>query len=410
MPQNIKYFKKKYLLFFLLFIFFSNTFPQNKPYLILFSLDAFRWDYVNRGLTPNFDSVKKYGVSALSLRSVFPSKTFPNHFSIISGMYASNHGIIQNDFENPFNGEEYSIGDSASVKNPIWYLGEAFWETAERQGIKTASYFWPGSEMSLTYRHPSYYERYVHNRNYKTRIDGVINWLKLPYKDRPHFITLYVDETDRKGHEFGPNSNEINKAIQLSDSLVGYLFSQLKSINMQDSTDIIMLSDHGMTEISNKRMINLEKILGEKANIQGTGPVMMIEPLKKDQDDLYKKLKANENHFKVYKKDEIPEYYHFMNHPFISSIIVIADLGWSLETNKSEQRMSKKQIGGNHGYDNNELDMHGIFFAFGPDFKPGYKTGTIWNIDIYPLLCKIFNIYPRQNIDGKLDRIEFILK
>jgi len=410
MPHRKTFFRKIFYLFFLLFTLFSNTFPQNKPYLILLSFDAFRWDYVNRGLTPNFDSIKKSGVSALSLRSVFPSKTFPNHFSIISGMYAPNHGIIQNDFEDPFTGEKYSISDSNAVKNPRWYLGEAFWETAERQGIKTASYFWPGSEMSLSYRHPTYYERYIHSRGYRTRIDGVINWLQLPCKDRPHFITLYVDETDRAGHEFGPNSSEVNNAIQLSDSLVGYLFSQLKKINMLDSTDVIILSDHGMTETNNKRIINIEKILGGKNDIQGTGPVMMIEPSKSNLESTYQKLKENENHYKVYKRDELPDFYHFSNHPFISSLIVIADLGWSLENNKSEQRMSKRLVGGNHGYDNNQLDMQGIFFATGPDFKKGYKTGTLWNIDIYPLLCEIFRIYPRQNIDGKPDRIDFILK
>jgi predicted AlkP superfamily pyrophosphatase or phosphodiesterase len=410
MPQKEIFLKKYFYLFFLILIIFSNTFSQNKPYLILFSFDAFRWDYTNRGLTPNFDSVKKHGVSSLSLRSVFPTKTFPNHFSIITGMYASNHGIIQNDFEDPFNSEWYSIWDSVAVKNPRWYLGEAFWETAERQGIKTASYFWPGSEMSLSYRHPCYFENYEHDRSYTTRIDGVINWLQLPYIERPHFITLYVDETDRMGHSFGPNSIEVNKAIQISDSLAGYLFSELKRINMLDSTNVIILSDHGMTEISNKRVINLEKIIGEKNKIQGNGPIMMIEPANSHLEDVYNKLKQNETHFKVYKKEDFPKCFHYTNHPFISSLIVIADLGWSLETNKSEQRMSKRPMAGNHGYDNNELDMQGIFFAIGPSFKSGYRTGTLWNIDIYPLLCKIFNIYPRQNIDGRLERIEFILK
>ncbi len=380
-----------------------------KPYVLLVSYDGFRWDYLNRGLTPNLDKIRQNGVSALSLKPAFPSKTFPNHLSIITGMYPDNHGIIGNFFEDPFKGLKYKLNDSISVRDGRWYLGEAFWETAERNGIKTASYFWPGSEINILYRHPSYFIKYDHNRSYREKINGIINWLKLPPNVRPHFITLYFHETDTYGHLYGPNSTEVNNSIKYLDSIASFLLSELSKINMLDSINIIFVSDHGMTEISKEKSINIIKLI-EKYNckVQEDGPLMFVEPPFQFKKEVYEILKKNEDNYKVYLKEEMPDFYHFKNHPFISSIIIIADLGWSLISNNISTWLNYNK--GNHGYDNNQLDMHGIFIAVGPAFKKNYKTGTLWNIDIYPLLCKIFNISPRSNIDGKLERIQFILK
>lgn len=177
---------KRLLLLFILLLSILTAYPQSQPYVILVSFDGFRWDYLNRGITPNLERIKNGGVSAISLRPVFPSKTFPNHLSIITGMYAENHGIISNSFPNFEKDYWYKMSDTSAVRDSKWYLGEAFWETAERQGIKTASYFWPGSELSLEHRHPSYREFYEHERPYAQRVEGVINWLKLPYEERPH--------------------------------------------------------------------------------------------------------------------------------------------------------------------------------------------------------------------------------
>ena len=169
--------KIKILFFFLIAVFLS---AQSKPYVLLISFDGFRWDYSERGITPNLDSLKNHGVHALSLRPSFPTKTYPNHYSIVTCLYPENHGIIANSFTNPFTGDKYRIGNSLAVKDSKWYTGEAFWETAERNNIKTASYFWPGSEVELEYRHPSIYKTYDHNKPYKERIDSVLNWLILP--------------------------------------------------------------------------------------------------------------------------------------------------------------------------------------------------------------------------------------
>lgn len=397
--------KKLFVLLFLLSITIGS-FASSKPYVILISFDGFRWDYLNRGISPNLEKIREEGVSAISLRPSFPSKTFPNHQSIITGMYPAHHGIIANNFADPFNKSYYRMSDTNTVRDARWYLGEAFWETAERQGIITASYFWPGSEVLLKYRRPTLIQAYEHLRPYEKRVDGLIDWLKLPYEKRPHFITLYFSETDDSGHKFGPDSPQTNDAIKRLDFMTGYLLNKLDDIKMRDSVDLIFVSDHGMTNVSDERTINIEKIVGlEDCKFYDSGPLVMVDPQKGTEKEVYERLKKFENHYKVYYRDEVPEYFHFNNHPFIKHIIVIADLGWSAVSNRRSERESK----GNHGYDNQQLDMHGIFLAIGPSFKKNYHTGTLWNIDIYTLLCKIFNIYPRTNIDGKLERIEFIL-
>lgn len=391
----------------LFFFFLSVSLFAQKPYVLLVSFDGFRWDYLNRGLTPNLNSIAEDGVHALTLRPVFPSKTFPNHLSIITGQYPENHGIIANYFENPNNGKIYRIGNNQEVKNPEWYNGEFFWETAEKNGIKTASFFWPGSEIALDYRSPSIYKEYNHKTPYTERIDTIKSWLQLPHNKRPHFITLYFHETDSRGHETGPDSPETNNAINLLDSLTGVLMKSIEETGLKDSVNIIFVSDHGMTEIWNEKIIRVDELTAQFGikDFTGNGPVTMFDC--ENIDEVYAHLKKHEKHYSVYKKENLPEYYKYDDHPFIQDIIIIADLGWSLLTKAPNPNYSSK---GTHGYDHNQLDMHGIFIATGPAFKSGYKTGSLWNIDIYPLMCEIFGIRPSNGIDGKLERIGFILK
>jgi len=401
-------FKRIILIFLFASIFIS---AQSKPYVLLVSFDGFRWDYLNRNITPNLDVEIQNGVRASSLRPVFPSKTFPNHLSIITGMYAEHHGIIFNKFEDIETKETYRLGDTSVVRNPDWYKGEAFWTTAEKNDITTASFFWPGSEVNDCSKRPTYYKKYEHNLPYRKRIDGVVNWLQLPYEKRPHFITLYFHDTDSFGHEFGPNSPEITQSIKRLDTLVGYLNAQLSEIGMKDSLNIIFVSDHGMTEIDTSRTINVENILSNlDYKLGGASTLAMIEPSKDDYDSIYARLNKNQNHFKLYSKEKMPTYFHFSNNENIYSILLVAELGWSIVNDKQFAQMSEHSNKGDHGFDNNNIAMHGIFIAEGPQFKNGYTTGTIWNIDIYPLLCKIFNIAPNPNVDGSLERIEFLLK
>ncbi|MBP9119772.1 MAG: alkaline phosphatase family protein [Ignavibacterium sp.] len=394
-----------------LFLLSIQLIGQQRNYTILISFDAFRWDYPDRGLTPNLDFIRENGVHALSLQPCFPSKTFPNHYSIATGMYPENHGIIANSFTNPFNNLKYSLYDSTAKDNAIWYKGEAIWETAKRQGVISASYFWPGSELNINYRRPDYSKKFIYTTPYDDRINGVLEWLQLPYDDRPNLIMVYFDATDTSGHHYGPNSIEVNQSIAMQDSLIGKLFSGLKELNLTDSTNVIVLSDHGMTELSPDRVINIDKLLaGFQFKSSDKGTMMFIYPDEAEKNIVYQRLKDSEINYKTYWKKDLPDYLHYKDNPFVADIVLIAELGYSLFDGKDLENYSKKFPLGNHGYDPSNIDMHGIFYAIGPDFKSGYTCGTLNNIDIYPLLAKILRIFPNNNIDGKLERIEFLLK
>lgn len=394
----------------LAFFLFTISLFATKPYVILVSFDGFRWDYVNRNFTPNIQKLINDGARAISLRPSFPSKTFPNHLSIITGMYPQTHGIVSNNFRDPSTGDWYSMGDDGGSKNDgKWYLGEAFWETAEKNGIRSASYFWPGSTLKDKSRNPSIFKRYKRETPYRARIDSLLKWLQYPKDKRPYFSSIYFEDTDDYGHHYGPNSDRISTAIKRCDSLTAYLIDGLSKIGLRDSVNIILSSDHGMTEISKDKMINIEKKLeGLDYHYSDSGPFMLIQPSEKDKEKIRSILETNHDHYKFYLREDIPEHYHYSQSDRITDFVLIADLGWFLATEKDLESWGEYSAG-THGYDNNEIDMHGIFIGSGPAFKKGYESGTVWNVDIYPLLCKIYNISPNKNIDGKVERISFLL-
>jgi len=397
--------KRKLALLLIIIILPIPLLASPSPYCILISLDGFRWDYANRGITPNLEQIRSEGVAALSLKPSFPTSTFPNHYSIITGLKPQNHGLILNYFENN-DKEIFKLSDTNAVRNPKWYWGEAFWETARRYGIITASYYWPGSELLPDYRRPNYFKPYHHNEPHSDKIEGVINWLSLPFNERPRFITLYFHDSDSDGHNFGTDSKEINATIFTLDSLIGIIRKRIEQIGMKDSVNLIIVSDHGMTNVSDDRTIDLASFLkGFDCKVNDMSAFAMIEPNNPNQlDEIYSILKKNEKNYKVYLRDEMPLYYSFSAHPNIFSLLVVPEIGWSIRY-RERRYISKAE----HGYDNNHTDMHGIFFAVGNKFKKNYPVGTLNNIDIYPLLCKMFGIYPRMNIDGNAENIIYIL-
>ncbi len=373
-----------------------------KPVVLLVSLDGFRWDYPDRGLTPNLAEMEQNGVRALSLQPCFPTKTFPNHLSMITGLYPEHHGIILNTILNPFTNSRYSYGNSNISPVAQWYQGETIWETLKRQGIKSAVYFWPGSDIDVSYRAPDISIPYKHETPYEERIQTVLGWLEKPETERPQFITLYLHETDESGHEFGPESAQTDSAVALLDRMIGILRNGLRRLKLQNIVNLIIVSDHGLIATPAENRIDLEKILSGKQFVaQKSNPIMFIYP--KDN-DVYRVLKKNARHYKVYRRGYFPEYYHFNHNALIAPIVLIAEPGYlfSSEGNESPVRAT-------HGYDNHLLNMHGIFIAEGPRFNKGLQTGTLQSVDVYPLLCKLLGVEPAGNIDGRLDRIEFIL-
>lgn len=379
---------------------------ENKPYVVMLSMDGFRWDYPEKANTPNLDSIEKIGVRADASIPCFPTKTFPNHYSIATGLYPEHHGIVFNRFYAPDIDKYYSMSDSATVVDSEFYFGEPIWVTAEKQGVKSASYFWVGSEAPHDSIYPTYHYAYDGNVTFEKRIDGVIDWLKLPEKERPHLILWYIQEPDAIGHEFGPNCKETKQMVEYLDSLVGVFYAKINKLPISDKINVIITSDHGMGEINEDRTIYLYDLIHKDwcEHVDGGNPAYTIQA-KEGYYDSINDILSQTKHIEFWKKENVPGRLHFNNSLRIKDFIVVADSSWSLL--KSSKR--KAYSGGTHGYDNKDKDMYAIFYAYGPAFKVGYKHASINNIDIYPLICKILNIKPAK-VDGKIENTVKMLK
>jgi len=373
-----------------------------KNYVLLVSLDGFRWDYCKIYNTPNLNRLAKEGVKAERLISSFPTVTFPNHYSIATGLYPDHHGLINNSFPAPDLGLFYRMGDRTAVENPAFYGGEPVWETAEKQGARSASFYWVGSEA----RHPSYWKKYDESVTYEARIDTVIKWLGYPPEKRPELVTLYFDEPDATGHKFGPVSRQTERIVERLDSLMGVLRSKLSGLPEAKKINLIIVSDHGMEAISAERYINLKSLVPDRmiASISGGNPVYLINPSTGKKDSILYLLNKSKG-LKAWSKSELPSRWHYGTNLRIPEIVVVADSSWSIGTRPDGSSLR----GGAHGYDNANSDMYAIFYAAGPSFKKNYKFKELNNVDIYNLICKILNITPAKN-DGDPAHIKGMLK
>ncbi len=401
----------KRIIFILLLITLSICLFAGEPYVLMVSFDGFRYDYDTKTETPNLDFVRDNGVKAESIQPVFPSKTFPNHYALATGAYAATNMITANKFyDNEFK-EVYQIADKSKVRDAKWYGAEPIWVTAERQNVKSASYFWVGSEAPIKGYLPSIVKAYDHNFPYLARVDSVMNWLQLSEEKRPHLVMLYFDEPDSDGHKYGPENPDLIPTLKYMDDILGYILDGIKKLDIADEINLILVSDHGMTTISQDRIIYLDDIVSDMSALSnyGGGPVMQIHLKEKNDtliDQIDKQLK-NVEHLSTYKRDEVPERYHFVNRN-TGEFVLVADEGWLILTKAEEYKSN-----GTHGYDPAVKNMHGIFYAMGPQIKSNYKIGTFENIHVYPLICELLGIKPYADApdapEGRLEVLEEIL-
>jgi alkaline phosphatase D len=377
-----------------------------KNYVLLVSLDAFRWDYSNLYNTPNLNKLAKDGVKAERMFSSFPTVTFPNHYSIATGLYPDHHGIINNSFPAPDLGLFYRMGDRAAVENPAFYGGEPVWVTAEKQGVRSASFFWVGSEAPVGGIQPAYWKKYDEKVTFEARIDTVIKWLGYPPQKRPELVTLYFDEPDATSHDFGPVSLQTGKVVERMDSLMGVLRTKLSALPEAKRINLIILSDHGMSAVSPERYINLKSLVPNRmiASIAGGNPVYLINPAEGKKDSVLYLLNKSKG-LKAWPKSQLPPKWHYGTNPRIPEIVVVADSSWSIGTRPDGSSIR----GGAHGYDNSNSDMFSIFYAAGPAFKKNYKFKELNNIDVYNLICRILDISPAKN-DGDPAHIKGMLR
>lgn len=379
---------------------------SNKTYVIMLSMDGFRWDYPEKANTPNLDYIETIGVKAQASIPCFPTKTFPNHYSMATGLHPNNHGIIFNKFYAPDLDRYYSIGNNEAVSDPDFYFGEPIWVTAEKQGVKSASYFWVGSEAPHDNIFPSNYHTYNGSVPFEKRLDGVIDWLKLPEEKRPQLIMWYMEEPDSKGHDVGPDHPEMIQTVEYLDSLIGVFNQKIADLPFAGQINVIYTSDHGMGQISKEKSVYLYDLIEKDWcwHIDGGNPVYSIDAKDEYYDTIFHIL-SSQQHISVWKKNEIPERLNFGSSERIKDFLVLADSSWSIW--KSSNRISYS--GGAHGFDNANTDMHAIFYAYGPAFKSGYKHHAINNIDLYPLICNILGLKPAP-VDGKLENVIEMLK
>jgi len=389
-----------HLLFFtfLLLTTLLHSQTNKDAYVVLVSMDGFRWDYEKQFNLPNLKQIAKEGAHAKSMKPSYPSKTFPNHYSIVTGLYPDHHGIINNVFYDATLNQSFSL--SSNAKNDSrFYGGNPIWNVAEQQGLKTASFFWPGSDLDK--RRPSYYKNYDSKIPYEARIDTVLKWLQLPEKQRPHLVTLYFDEPDHTGHNFGPLSPENKKMVIKMDSIMGELSRRLDHLAIGKQINLIIVSDHGMTDISNdKKVAVLDYLKPEWLGYKDViNPIMSLQAKTGYQDSIAIALKKVPN-IKFWKSSEVPKRLHYGTNPRVHDFVIEADKGYSL--------VSKESIhikGGTHGYDNNEKDMHAIFYAKGPAFKVDKKVKTFQNVSVYPLIAHILGL-KIEEVDGKFSDVK----
>lgn len=384
---------------------------RNKPYLVLVSLDGFRWDYPDRQLTPTLSRIAREGVRAERLLPVFPTLTFPNHYSLVTGLYPARHGIVANDF--PLgDGTWYRIRDRSMVQNGRLYSGEPVWVTAERQGMVAASFFWIGSEADIAGVRPSHWRHYSKDIPGTDRVDQVLAWLAEPAATRPHFITLYFEDVDDYGHWYGPGSAEGDAAIRRADRYLGRLLRGLERLPHGDQVNVIVVSDHGQGRYRQPvEALRLDAFLdldGITAVDGGSYCFLHLDtPDPARAARIRDEVNARWTRGRAWLPSEAPAGWQLGDSRRIADVILVANAGHAVIS--SEARRDKINPG-DHGWRPEDPAMHGIFLAWGPAFRQGMRTGPVRNVDVHPLLLRVLGLDPPGETDGDPAALRTLLR
>jgi predicted AlkP superfamily pyrophosphatase or phosphodiesterase len=410
------YCTRRSFLWAVLFVLVSGAFASTrlvskitdlKPTVILVSVDGFRYDYLDRGLTPNLMRIARSGVRAEWMQPSFPTKTFPNHYTIVTGLYPEHHGIVGNDFWDNDRQEMYRH-DKAVALDGAWWGGEPVWLTAERQGIKAGTLFWPGAEAAIQGQHATYWSKYEHEMPVDRRVQIILAWLDKPVAERPQLLTLYFHHVDTAGHDFGPDSPEVNAAMQKVDGALGLLLQGLRMRGIEKQVNLIVVSDHGMISTPVSQKLFLDDYIDPSAlRLVVTGQYLSANALNGDTDAAVAALRKVP-HLVVYKKCAMPERFHYCDNQRIDQIIGIPDEGWEITTREKFAKEKKHSVAG-HGFDNALPRMRATFIARGPGLKSNKRIPAFPNVDVYELMCHLLGIQPAPN-DGTLAPFGTVLR
>ena len=386
------------LVIFALFMTGQAAAARRADAVVLISIDGFRSDYLDRGLTPNLDAISKAGVRAAGMRPSFPSITFPNHYTLVTGKRPDRNGIVSNTMEDrDIPGIKFSLSNrEALVDRRWWDQAEPIWVTAEKNNVRTATMFWPGSEAPIHSVRPHDWRIFDESLSAEQRVETVLDWLARPVTDRPKFVTLYLDDVDHAGHDFGPDAKETNVAIAKVDAAIGSLWRALFERKM--NVDVIIVSDHGMAAVSAERTIRIDQIAPAGSyRMVVSGPYAGLEPKEGQTAALASALLNPNPHMQCWPKGKIPARLHYGRNPRVPAFICLAQTGWLISDREPKQGFS----GGAHGFDPSVPEMRAMFVAAGPDFRQGKKIGEFDNVDVYPLIMKLLKLRPQPN-DGSL--------
>ncbi len=379
--------------------------PANQP-LILISIDGFRPDYLQRGVSPVLNQLAQQGASAVVMRPSFPSVTFPNHYTLVTGLRPDQHGIVANTMEDPqIPGVRFALSKREAVTDRRWWdMAEPFWVTAEKAGVKTGTMFWPGSEADIQGVRPSQWAVFDEKMSPDTRVDTLLGWLDLPAEQRPRLLTLYFDQVDHAGHDFGPDSPQIAQAVAEVDAALGRLRAGLQQRGLQ--ANLVIVSDHGMSAVSDQRVIRLNQLLADNQfRTITTGPFAGIELTAETAAQAEKALLGKHEHMECWRKSEIPARLEFGSNRRVPAVFCLAEPGWQIVANEKAKLRSS---GGAHGYDTLAPDMAALFIANGPAFRAGAQIAELQNVDVYPLLMRVAGV-PALPSRGKLQATRSLL-
>ncbi len=372
------------------------------PTVILVSFDGWRADYRQRAPLPNLERLIARGVRAEHLVPAFPSKTFPNHYTIVTGLYPGHHGIVSNSIWDEATGRSFGLSKREEVQDGMWWGGEPIWVTAERAGQRAAAMFWPGSEAPIKGMRPTYWMPFDGDMPGSERVRKVLGWIDRPAAERPTFLTLYFEDVDTAGHA-GPDLPAVEEALRKVDGYLGELLTGLEQRGLTDRVNLVLVSDHGMASTSLDRVVVLDDYISlDDVRVIDINPTLGLFPNAGKEEAVYRALKKAHPRLKVYRRHQTPKHWRYRDHPRIPPIVGAVDDGWQVMTRRTLERLRARgdaQVSGQHGYDPRARSMRGLFVAAGPAFRQGVVVKPFESVSIYNVLARILGVTPAPN-DG----------
>lgn len=384
--------------------------------VLLISIDGYRHDYMQRGLSPTLAMLARGGVQAASMQPAFPSLTFPNHYTLVTGLTPDHHGVVNNTMFDPQLGK-FSLSSRKAISDGRWWAeGTPIWETADQHGLRTATMFWPGSEADIHGHRPDHWLAYDGAVTPAQRVDQVLAWLDLPVAERPSFLTLYFDGVDHAGHVYGPDTPQVNEALRETDEALAQLVSGLKQRGLFDRINLIVVSDHGMATVPEANNVMIDTLIPlDQVHAVSLGILAGFNPKSDSAGDLAafrqieQTLEQPQAHMQCWDKTRVPARLAYGHNARVPQLLCLANVHWRITTTDYAAKRKGRVSLGEHGFDNAEPLMQAIFVAHGPAFRVGAKVPTFPNLDVYPLMTHLLGIPAAAN-DGSYDAVKDMLK